>query len=202
MTRIVRAGGPERPRRRSLDATRVLPAGRLSSLREAEQALATASQHAAALLEHAAAEVVELRRRAEEESQARAVALLCRAEERARQIVRDARGELTTLAVRIAEKILGEQLRVHPDSVASIVRQCLRAFPGTGRVRLRAHPEDLPVLEAARPQLGGPAVAVELQADPQIARGGCVLESELGELDGRLESQLARLADALRGEPS
>ena len=200
MTRIIRAQGAASSRRRlAPGATRVLRAEQLHSLGEAERILEGARAQARALTAQAAAEAVERRRQVEAESSARAAALLCRAEEHAAQIVRDARGELTTLAVRIAEKILGEQLRLEPDSVCSIVEQCLRAWPGPRQVRLRVNPADVPRLQSALPRLRGASSAtLQICSDPEVAAGGCLLESELGEVDGRLEVQLSRLAEALK----
>jgi flagellar biosynthesis/type III secretory pathway protein FliH len=38
---------------------------------------------------------------------------------------------------------------------------------------------------------------IELHSDAQITRGGCVIESNLGELDARIETRLSELARAL-----
>jgi flagellar biosynthesis/type III secretory pathway protein FliH len=36
-----------------------------------------------------------------------------------------------------------------------------------------------------------------LRADAGVTRGGCIVDSELGRVDARLETQLARLEQAL-----
>jgi flagellar biosynthesis/type III secretory pathway protein FliH len=141
-----------------------------------------------------------IERRSLEESHLKATVLLARAEERAARIVEEAREELTALAVRMAEKILGEELRLRPDAVCAIAQQCLSTSPAARNLRLRVSPEDLPLLQAALPRLGRAGARLELQADESISRGGCLLQSELGEVDGRLEVQLARLAEALSPE--
>jgi flagellar biosynthesis/type III secretory pathway protein FliH len=72
-------------------------------------------------------------------------------------------------------------------------------------VRLRCHPDDLELLERGRPRLlerCRSAGALQLEADERIARGGCVVESELGSVDARLAVQLDAIERALRGEPS
>jgi flagellar assembly protein FliH len=38
-------------------------------------------------------------------------------------------------------------------------------------------------------------------ADPTVARGGCVVSSELGRIDAQVEVQLARMAELLGCDP-
>ena len=40
---------------------------------------------------------------------------------------------------------------------------------------------------------------IPAEADPAIARGGCVLESAAGQVDARMETQLDLIEQALRG---
>jgi flagellar biosynthesis/type III secretory pathway protein FliH len=58
---------------------------------------------------------------------------------------------------------------------------------------------DLPLLaageQALRAAFGGRKLA--LAADPRIELGGCVLETRLGSLDGRLETQLRAVFEAI-----
>lgn len=197
MTRIIRGPGPRLPRRAAPDRTRVLHAAQLQALREAEEVLAAARAQARSLLAEAAVERAALERASLEQSNFQAALLLARAEERAARIVEEARQELTTLAVRMAEKILAQELRLHPEAVCSIAEQCLATWPDARNLRLRVSPEDLPLLQAALPRLGRAGARLQLQADASIGRGGCLLQTELGEVDGRLEVQLARLAEAL-----
>jgi flagellar biosynthesis/type III secretory pathway protein FliH len=69
-----------------------------------------------------------------------------------------------------------------------VVREGLERVRRASRVRVRVHPSDA-------------AQLIELEAevveDPSITRGGCVVESELGEVDARLEVRLDALARAI-----
>jgi flagellar biosynthesis/type III secretory pathway protein FliH len=42
---------------------------------------------------------------------------------------------------------------------------------------------------------------VRFVADDRVARGGCIIETELGVVDARLSTQLDAIERALRGEP-
>jgi len=201
MTRIIRGEGPRPPRRRAAPGTtRVLRAPQLQALHEADQTLERARVEAARLLDYARREAEAVRARAAEEGAARAVGLLAAAEQRAARLLEASGGELTELAVRVAEKILGEALRLQPERVTTIVAQCLRSARGA-RLRLRVCPADLALVEEALPALRGAApdaAVLALEPDPQLTPGDCVIESELGQVDGRLAVQLAALREALR----
>jgi flagellar biosynthesis/type III secretory pathway protein FliH len=89
--------------------------------------------------------------------------------------------------------LLGEELSARPEHVASVVERELSRVRGARHVTLHAHPADLALLEpvddlCARLELSG---VLTFSADASLERGGCVLESDLGEIDARLETRLA-----------
>jgi flagellar assembly protein FliH len=86
---------------------------------------------------------------------------------------------------------------MHPERIAQAVRQAVAALPAATReLRVRLHPDDLALLrelDAAEPHW-------QLQADPSLERGDCVLESERSRLDARVETRLAAMIDAVLGD--
>jgi len=115
---------------------------------------------------------------------------------------RNVQGDLRTLAVRIAERILDRELSLNPDAVSDIVAAALRQAGAPRDIVLRVHPDDLKALERGRPRLLERALraqALQFRADPSIGRGGCIVESELGTVDARLPVQLEAIERALRG---
>jgi flagellar biosynthesis/type III secretory pathway protein FliH len=199
--RIIRATKNDgAPTRRLVPVrTRVLRAGHLEALSEAERILGRAREEAKAITERARAEAASLRLDAAREGQAEAGALLVAARQRAGQVVDEAREELTRLAVGIAGKLLGEELRLHPDRVALVVGQCLRQAGAARRVVIRVNPADAPAVEGAARALRELSEAEVLHVEPDAAVpvGGCVLDTEIGQLDGRLETQLKMIQRAL-----
>jgi type III secretion protein L len=112
-------------------------------------------------------------------------------------------GELRTLAVKIAEKILGREISLRPEAVADVAAEALRYAGEPRELTIRAHPDDLAALERGKPRLVErcrAAQAVVFRADPQVGRGGCIIETELGVVDARLSTQLEAIERALRGE--
>ena len=107
---------------------------------------------------------------------------------------------LLHLAVRVAEKIIGEQLRLHPDAIVPIVREALKSVGQERQLTLLIHPDHREMVQANLDRLQalvGSSRQIHLVANPDIAPGGCVVESELGVIDAKLETQLKCLEEIL-----
>jgi len=107
---------------------------------------------------------------------------------------------LLHLAVRVAEKIIGEQLRLHPDAIVPIVREALKSIGQERQLTLLIHPDHRETVQANLDRLQalvGSSRQIHLVASPDIAPGGCVVESELGVIDAKLETQLKCLEEIL-----
>ena len=111
--------------------------------------------------------------------------------------------EATQAALLVAAQLLGTTLQAEPDKIVSLLRPHLARMRRAQQLTLRLHPEDCAHLRNApgllaqlceQPQL---EARLELRADPSLARGDCVIESNLGELDARVQTRLALLAAAL-----
>ena len=107
---------------------------------------------------------------------------------------------LLQLAVRIAEKVVGEQLRLHPDTIVSIVREALKSVGQERQLTLVVHPDHREVVQLNLDRLQslvGTSRQIHLVANLDIPPGGCVVESELGVIDAKLETQLKCLEAVL-----
>jgi type III secretion system HrpE/YscL family protein len=102
--------------------------------------------------------------------------------------------EVRTLALAVAAKIVGETVALDPERSLVIAREALSRARRAERLELRVHPDDLATLAAALP-------SVQITGDTSIARGGCVVRSELGTVDARIETQLAAIAAHLGCDP-
>jgi len=105
--------------------------------------------------------------------------------------------DTVALARLLAERLLGETLRVDPARVVALARQALTEARGARNVTVAAHPEDVPLLESAL-RAGELTPPVLVVADPKRQRGSLRLDTELGTLDAELAPQLDRLAEKLR----
>jgi flagellar assembly protein FliH len=97
-------------------------------------------------------------------------------------------------AVTLARQVVRAELQTRPELVARVAQEAVGAVMLSARhLRLRLNPEDLALVEAG----AGEALRtreVMLQPDPALARGGCLVESDLGRVDARLETRWAQAA--------
>lgn len=114
---------------------------------------------------------------------------------------RSVEAEVVALAFSVASKVVkeaGEQIK---ELVVAQVRAALVHLPEGGLVHLRVHPRDLPTVEAVRQGLKQESerpLTFVCTADPQIAPGGCVVETSSRMIDASLDQQLLRLGEALQ----
>ena len=112
----------------------------------------------------------------------------------------DARAQVIAVGVAAAEKILGASLSANPALIEDVVRPLLARVRRARRLELRLHPDDAQTLS---PRLGvlesesGVGCPIRLEHDATLRRGSCILVSDLGVLDARLETRLELVARAL-----
>jgi len=105
---------------------------------------------------------------------------------------------IVQVAELLAERLLGEALRLDPTRVLALARQALTEATGARRITIVAHPEDARALEALLEEPTLRDAAVRVTVDPRRERGSLRLDTEIGSLDADLAPQLARLALRLR----
>jgi flagellar biosynthesis/type III secretory pathway protein FliH len=174
----------------------------LDAAERAHGMLQVAEERATHIVNDAERASAELRLRVEAEARADAAAkVAARAlalrhhEARADERGLDRSVELARL---LAERLLGESLRVAPEQVIALAKQALSEARGARRIGLVAHPDDARILEQSLPALGLDPTTAHVRADANRARGNLRIETEIGVLDAELAPQLERLALKLR----
>lgn len=120
-----------------------------------------------------------------------------------RQTCRDVEADLVQLALAVARKIVGRDVSLGPDVVTRIIREALTRVEHAGRITIKLNPADLELLADIKPQLlsGLPeAGRAAFEPDEGIARGGCLIETDGGEVDARIERQFQVVEEAFRAE--
>jgi flagellar biosynthesis/type III secretory pathway protein FliH len=184
---------------------RVVPGPVLDARDEAEALRAAARADAAAIGERARAAHDEAVRTGREEGRAEGAAeiaaLLAAARVQAERLREAATPTAIALAVKMAEQIVGRAVTLAPELMAEIAGAALAACRPRGDwVRVRVHPDDAAAVTARRQALAErapTAASLEIVADESVGRFGCVIETTVGRVDARLETQLAALERAL-----
>ncbi len=107
---------------------------------------------------------------------------------------------LVKLAVHIAKKLIGEELRIAPDAIAGIVGEALRSVRRAKSFAIQVHPADIPALQESLSTMRTPARGaseIEIVPNTSLSRGDCIVETEIGAIDARLETQLKNMERVL-----
>jgi flagellar assembly protein FliH len=107
------------------------------------------------------------------------------------------------LGLQIAEKALAAAVEVQPERVVDVVRGALRCMIDRERVTVLVNPADLDLVRGAVDELVlslGGIEHIEVQEERRVGRGGAVVRSAAGEIDGRLETKLERAREVLEAE--
>lgn len=96
-------------------------------------------------------------------------------------------------------KIIGS-LMATDEAIIGSVEQVLARIREDGDVVVRVHRDQVDFIRSKKHCLadivGGRVIAI--QADPRIELGGCIVETAMGSLDGRIDVQLRQLFETLR----
>jgi flagellar assembly protein FliH len=120
-----------------------------------------------------------------------------------RKTCRDVESDLVQLALAVARKIVGREVSIGPEAVTRIIRQALDRVEHSGRIIIKLNPADLDLLADIKPKcLSGlpEAGRAAFEADASISRGGCLVETDGGEVDARIEHQFKVVEEAFRAE--
>lgn len=175
----------------------------VSAQREAARILEEAEEFAAEIRREAREEAENLRVEAHREGTESALTefelKLIESREIRERVWRETEKDLLRLAVRLAEKIVGREIKKDGKTVVDIVSAALQNARQQEKLTVRVNPADLPTIEKEmeRFSTGGRIQFVDFVADPRVSSGGCLIESEVGTIDARLETQLRVLERAL-----
>ena len=104
------------------------------------------------------------------------------------------------LAVLVARRIVGAELRHDPAVLTSAIEAGLRQAVGASSVQVELHPGAVAAVEVAwtaRHGLRHRGLSWSFAADPTLPPGGCRLRTEHGLVEAGFEDQLAEIAAAL-----
>lgn len=111
----------------------------------------------------------------------------------------EAEPELAKLSVSIARKVIKQELMQDPNLVISVVRAAIHRVKDK-HIRILVHPSDLEIVRKQREnflEIAEQASEIEIESDRRIGQGGCILETDNGNLDARLETQLNCIAETI-----
>lgn len=111
--------------------------------------------------------------------------------------------EVVELALHIGRKVIGQELQANRPAVAAIVREALKIAEDSEKITIRMNPADIQHLQSAQIDIGCAGRLgdrIQFREDRGIEAGGCLVQTEYGDIDARIEEQLRTIEEAFRAE--
>lgn len=108
--------------------------------------------------------------------------------------------ELVGLIATMAEKVIRRKVEAEDGVVLDVVRETIARASGASRLNVRVSAPEEALVRAATAELlaaAEGAEGLEISADPEIGRGGCIIETERGRFDARIETQIELLGEEI-----
>jgi flagellar biosynthesis/type III secretory pathway protein FliH len=109
--------------------------------------------------------------------------------------------EVVELALAIARKVICREIEVDKEVVVCVAREALTKVEDPVNVKIKMNPSDLQIINKTQYQLSeliGNIDNVIIEPGENIQSGGCVIETNLGEIDARIEKQLQTVEASFR----
>ncbi len=126
--------------------------------------------------------------------------VLRQAEEIRRRNIESLEAEIVLLAIEIAEKFISTNLDVNPQIVLDIAGEAIRMLHNRDQVVLFVNPDQASLFQERKEQLLrllSPKGELHIVSDPEIEPGGCIAETEYGQVDARLGQRWENLLRTL-----
>lgn len=104
--------------------------------------------------------------------------------------------EVLRLALEIARKVIRREVSVDEELILTLVKVALNRVAEQTVMTVRVNPRDYQSIQryqAAYSPTSSLNEGVKLIEDPSISRGGCLIETESGIIDARIEEQLREI---------
>ncbi len=111
--------------------------------------------------------------------------------------------EAVSLSLAIAEKIIHQEVKTNKDIIRNVAKAALQKIVDHKQIKIRLSSSDYKCLKDIKPELldlQDKFETLSFEKDDSITTGGCVIETELGDIDARIESQIQVVQDLFRGE--
>jgi flagellar biosynthesis/type III secretory pathway protein FliH len=115
----------------------------------------------------------------------------------------DIEKEVVELALTIARKIVCHEVKTNRDVIVCVAREALSRVEDSGKVKIKMSPADLELIQNTKTQLAKHQENIQhvtFEASDSIEPGGCIIETDLGEIDARIEKQFQAVMESFQAE--
>ena len=184
---------------------KIIPAEEFSTLVDASELLSIVQTEAISFKQEAVVEAEKIKELAFQEGFQEGLESLNRhlfaLDHELKQIRGEIQKKILPLALSAARKLIGEELKLHPDRIVDIILSSLKPVTQHKKIIIYVNREDLEEIEKNKPKIKRIFEHLEslsIQERDDIEPGGCVIETEAGIINAQLENQWRALESAFQ----
>lgn len=102
------------------------------------------------------------------------------------------------LSFQIAEKIIRREIEKN-SPIIKIIDEALKKLTSANDATIKLHPADYDLIQSHLSVINKKlsSINIRFESDERIEKGGCLIETEIGNADGRIKSQIENLKHQL-----
>ena len=107
---------------------------------------------------------------------------------------------LVELSFHLAKRLANHEISVNPEATLSLVRQAVEMAQNEEKLVVEVHPDHLEYLETLKSETGREfefLKKIQLEPNESMGSGGCIVTSNYGEIDSRMDERVHQLWKAL-----
>ncbi|MEM7174833.1 MAG: FliH/SctL family protein [Chlamydiota bacterium] len=120
-------------------------------------------------------------------------------EQKIKEIEHSLQSQVLPIALKAAKRIVGGELKSHPEAIVDIVRKTLKPVTQNHHIKIYVNKADKGFLEEEKGKLKESLEQVKtfaIEERDDIEAGGCIIETEAGIINASLENQWRALESA------
>ena len=111
--------------------------------------------------------------------------------------------ELVQLALAIARQVICQEITMDREIVVCVAREALAKVEDPGKIKIKMSPSDLQFINETQSRLSNLVENIDnvtFESTENIQSGGCIVETDIGEIDARIDKQLQAIEESFRIE--
>jgi len=105
--------------------------------------------------------------------------------------------EVVRLALAVAKKVVHREIHIDPTIIHALVRVALERVSGKTAVTVRLCPTDYEYMTSKHGDMSrAEGREINFEPDTSITQGGCMIQTEIGDIDARIEEELREVEGA------
>jgi len=115
------------------------------------------------------------------------------------KIYEEAQSEMILIVKEALKKIVAAEIKSSEEFILNVIKETIKNVVETKKIVIKVSPEDYRYLTENRDKVDSSLSGkeIELVEDPAITRGGCIIQTDMGEIDSTVETKLEEVLNIL-----